>query len=163
MAGSQHRDFVDVYSAFPAGMQGIMALEEACQNGPLDPLIFELVKMRASQINGCAYCLDMHSKDARALGETEQRLYMLNAWRESDLYSEQERAALAMTEAVTLISENHVPADVEDEARRCFDDETYANLLFSIAAINVWNRLAITCHSPSGHYRSNKTSLEHSS
>lgn len=152
--------FVDIYSAFPSGMKGIMALEEACQAGPLDPFIYELVKMRSSQINGCAYCLDMHSKDARALGETEQRIYLLNAWRETDLYSEQERAALALTEAVTLIADRHVPAEVEAEARRVFDEETYANLIFAIATINVWNRLAISCHSPAGHYKSHKTPID---
>lgn len=154
---------VDLYGAFPGGMQGIMALEEACQAGPLDPFIYELVKMRASQINGCAFCLDMHSKDARAMGETEQRLYMLNAWHESDLYNEQERAALALTEAITLISEHHVPEEIEAEARRVFDEESYANLVFAIAAINVWNRLAITGHSRSGHYKSDKSPIERAS
>lgn len=159
MPGSGHRDHFDIYKAFPDGYKAVLAMEEACQAGPIDPFIYELLKMRASQINGCAFCLDMHSKDARAMGETEQRLYMLNAWRESTLYTREERAALALTEAVTLISQNHVPPEVEDEARACFDDETYANLLFSIATINVWNRLAISTHSPSGFYKSDKTPL----
>lgn len=159
MTGPHQPEFVDIYSAFPAGFKSLMALENACHDGPLDPFTFELVKMRASQINGCAYCLDMHYKDARALGETEERLYMLNAWREASVYTEAERAALALTEAVTLISHDHVPAEVEAEARRCFDPESYANLLFTIATINVWNRLAITCHSRPGEYRSNKKPL----
>jgi len=116
--------------------------------------------MRASQINGCAYCLDMHSKDARAMGESEERLYMLNAWRESALYTEKEKAALAVVEEVTLIANHHVSAEVEAEARRHFDDKEYANLLFSIAAINVWNRLAISSHSEPGHYKSNKKPLK---
>ena len=115
--------------------------------------MFELVKLRASQINGCAYCIDMHHKDLRAGGETEDRLYMLPAWREATVYTEAERAALALTEAVTLIAGSHVPEDVEAEARRVFDTESYAALVFAIALINTWNRLAITAHSEPGHYR----------
>jgi alkylhydroperoxidase family enzyme len=95
----------------------------------------------------------MHHKDLRAEGETEERLYMLPAWREATVYSEQERAALALTEAVTLIAGTHVPEDVEAEARRLFDPETYANLVLAIALINTWNRLAITAHSEPGKYR----------
>ena len=95
----------------------------------------------------------MHHKDARAAGETEERLYMLPAWREATVYSDAERAALALTEAVTLIAAGHVPADVEAEARSQFDAETYAALVFTIATINTWNRIAITSHSPAGRYR----------
>ncbi|MCB1256732.1 MAG: carboxymuconolactone decarboxylase family protein [Microthrixaceae bacterium] len=159
MTDSHHRERFDIYKVFPAGYKAMLALEEACQAGPIDPFLFELVKMRASQINGCAFCLDMHYKDARAMGETEERLYMLNAWQESTLYTREERAALALTEAVTVISENHVPAEVEDEARACFDDETYANLLFSIVVINSWNRLSISTHAPAGFYKSDRSPL----
>jgi AhpD family alkylhydroperoxidase len=109
--------------------------------------------MRASQINGCAYCIDMHYKDARAAGETEERLYMLDAWQEASVYSDAERAALALTEAVTLIAEGHVPADVEAEARAQFDEETYAALVFTLATINAWNRITITSHTEPGHYQ----------
>ncbi|MGB3410632.1 MAG: carboxymuconolactone decarboxylase family protein [Microthrixaceae bacterium] len=150
--GSQP-EYVDLYGSLPDGLEALLALEAAIAAGPLARQIFELVKMRASQINGCAYCLDMHYKDARSEGETEERLYMLNAWRESTLYSEQERAALALTEQVTLISQGHVAPEVESEARRVFSQGEYAALVFAIVAINAWNRLAITSHAPSGHYK----------
>ena len=148
-----HRPHVNLYTAFPDGAAAMSAFEKVVKSGPVPPTIRELVKVRASQINGCAYCLDMHHKDARALGETEERLYMLSAWREATVYSEEERAALALTEAVTLIVDGEVPADVESEARARFDEETYAALVFTIVVINSWNRLAITGHSPPGRYR----------
>ena len=110
-------------------------------------------KTRASQINGCAYCLDMHTKDARAAGETEQRLYALSAWRETPFYSERERAALAWTEALTLISENHVPDDVYEAARECFTEEELVNLTMAVIAINGWNRLAISFRNVPGSYQ----------
>jgi AhpD family alkylhydroperoxidase len=144
---------VNFSKAFPPGYRALSDIEAALRGGPLSGTIRELVKMRSSQINGCAYCLDMHYKDARAAGETEERLYMLNAWREATVYSDEERAALALTEAITLISQEHVPADVEAEARAQFDDESYAALVFTIVAINAWNRLAITGHSPPGTYQ----------
>ena len=153
MSSPEHADYVNIYKAFPAGYKGMQALEDAAKNGPLDPVIRELVKLRASQINGCAYCIDMHHKDARAAGESEERLYMLPAWRESTVYTAAERAALALTEEMTLIADGHVPADVEAEARAQFDDETYAALVFVVVAINAWNRLAITSHSPAGIYQ----------
>ncbi len=146
-------EYVDIYGGLPDGVKALRALEEAISAAPLDHKIFELVKMRASQINGCAYCLDMHYKDARSQGETEERLYMLAAWGESDLYSEQERAALELTEQITLISQGHVPAEVEAQARRVFSHEEYSALVFAIIAINSWNRLAITSHSPAGRYK----------
>lgn len=148
-----HRPFVNIYQDFDAGYRAMEALEDAVAAGSLDGPVYELVKLRASQINGCAYCVDMHYKDARAGGESEERLYMLPAWRESSLYSEAERAALALTEAVTMIAEAHVPADVEAAARQQFDAESYAALVFTIATINAWNRLAITSHSIPGKYR----------
>ncbi|HWM18040.1 MAG TPA: carboxymuconolactone decarboxylase family protein [Ilumatobacteraceae bacterium] len=153
MSSAEHADFVNIYKAFPAGYRGMQALEDAVKNGPLDPVIRELVKLRASQVNGCAYCLDMHYKDARLAGESEERLYMLPAWREAKVYTGAERAALALTEEMTLIADGHVPADVEAEARAQFDDETYAALVFMVVAINAWNRLAITSHSPAGTYQ----------
>jgi AhpD family alkylhydroperoxidase len=152
MTSSHDAEFVNIYKAFPAGYQGMRALEDAAKSGPLDAVIRELVKLRASQINGCAYCVDMHYKDARAAGETEERLYMLNAWREATVYTDDERAALALAEAITLIADGHVPADVEAEARARFDEETYAALVFIVVAINAWNRLAITSHAPAGTY-----------
>jgi AhpD family alkylhydroperoxidase len=154
---SDQTEFVNLYKAFPAGYQGMLALEAAGKNGPLDPIIRELVKLRASQINGCAFCIDMHYKDARAAGESEERLYMLPAWREATVYTDAERAALALTEEITLIADGHVPANVEADARANFDDETYAALVFVVVAINAWNRLAITSHSPAGKYQPKAT------
>ena len=115
----------------------------------LEPALLELVKMRASQINGCAYCIDMHSKDARAAGETEQRLYALNAWRETPFFGDRERAALALTEAVTLVAETQVPQDVVDDAAAVFSPEELTKLVYAIIEINAWNRLAITVGAPS--------------
>jgi AhpD family alkylhydroperoxidase len=131
------------YQVAPAVMQAMQALETAVQKIGLEPTLIELVKIRASQINGCAFCLHMHTKDARAKGETEQRIYLLNAWRESPLYAERERAALAWTEAVTLVSETHVPDEVFVEAKAQFSDEELAQLTLLIVAINGWNRFAI--------------------
>jgi len=147
------RPHVDIYGPFPEGYQAMLALEQACRGSGLDHAVYELVKLRASQINGCAYCIDMHTKDAKAAGETDERLYMLPAWAETTLYSPAERAALALTEALTLVAGQHVPADVEDAARAAFDERTYAALLFTISTINAWNRLSIASHAPSGRYR----------
>jgi AhpD family alkylhydroperoxidase len=119
----------------------------------LDPTIAHLVEMRASQINGCAFCLDMHSKDARAAGEDESRLYLLDAWRESPAYSERERAALALTEAMTVLERGGVPDAVWDEAAARFDEEELGHLVITIAAINTWNRLSVTAKSQPGHYQ----------
>lgn len=143
---------VPIFQHFPAGYQAMLGLERACRTSGLDRTIFELVKLRASQINGCAYCIDMHYKDARAAGESEERLYMLPAWWETSLYSAAERAALALTEAVTKVAEAHVPHEVEDAARAAFDETAYAALLFSIATINAWNRLCVASHQESGLY-----------
>jgi AhpD family alkylhydroperoxidase len=118
----------------------------------LEPQLLELVKMRASQMNGCAYCLDMHSKDARAAGETEQRLYGLNAWRETPYYTDRERAALAWTEALTNIQQGHVPDAVFEEARKYFGEEELVNLTMAVNQINSWNRLAISFRAVPGNY-----------
>ncbi|MGN6722653.1 MAG: carboxymuconolactone decarboxylase family protein [Marmoricola sp.] len=141
-----------VFDGFPRGYKGLAGIEVAISQSSVPEQIRELVKMRCSQINGCAYCVDMHYKDARAAGETEERLYMLSAWREATVYSDAERAALALAEAITLISQAHVPAEVEAEAKRHFDTEAYAALVWVIVMINAWNRLAITGHSEPGHY-----------
>jgi AhpD family alkylhydroperoxidase len=127
----------------------MLRLEAAIE---IAPSLGNLVKIRASQINGCAFCLDMHWKDARAAGETEERLYMLEAWRESPLYDDRERAALELCEAMTLITDGHVPDEVWEDARSEFDDGELANLVFAIAAINTWNRLNITIRLEPGHY-----------
>ena len=147
------RPHVNLYTAFPDGAAAMSAFEKAVKSGPVPATIRELVKVRASQMNGCAYCIDMHYKDARVLGESEERLYMLAAWREATVYTDEERAALALTEAITLIAEGPVPEEVEAEARSRFDEETYAALVFTIVVINSWNRLAITGHSPPGRYK----------
>jgi len=131
----------------------MLSLEKYVQECGLEASLLELVRMRASQINGCAYCLDMHSKDARAAGETEQRLYLLNAWREAPCYTARERAALAWTEALTLIVEHHVPDAVYNEARQYFSEQELVNLSLAVVAINGWNRLAISFRSEVGAYR----------
>jgi AhpD family alkylhydroperoxidase len=112
-----------------------------------------LIKTRASQINGCAYCIDMHTKEARAKGESEQRLYLLNAWREAPFYTDRERAALAWTEAVTLVADGHVPDEVYEQARVQFSEQELVNLTMAIVAINGWNRLAISFRSVPGSYQ----------
>jgi len=119
----------------------------------LDRPLRDLVKVRASQINGCAFCIDMHWKDARAAGETEERLYALDAWRESPLYSDRERAALELCEAMTLVAAGHVPDEVWDRARGAFEEAELAQLVFTVTAINAWNRLMITTRVEPGHYR----------
>jgi AhpD family alkylhydroperoxidase len=144
---------LDLQKAPPEALRGMYALEHYIQVSGLEESLVHLVKMRASQINGCAYCLDMHSKDARALGETEQRLYLLDAWEESPFYSQRERAALALTDAVTRITEGHVPDAVFEQARAQFSETELFALVFTITAINAWNRLAITSRSEPGHYQ----------
>ncbi|CAH0165055.1 carboxymuconolactone decarboxylase family protein [Peribacillus simplex] len=131
----------------------MMELEEYKKTTEIDSKLIELIKIRASQINGCAYCLDMHTKDARAMGETEQRIYCLSAWRESPFYSEPERAALELTEAVTAISANGVPDELYERVRLHFDEKQYIDLVTIIITINGWNRLAISAKSIPGHYQ----------
>ncbi len=143
----------------PRGYRAMEALQDYVDDCGLEPLLLELVKMRASQINGCAYCIDMHSKDARALGESEQRLYELNAWRETPFYTDRERAALLWTEELTLINQGHVPDAVYEEVRRYFSEEELVNLTIAIVAINGWNRLSIGFRSKPGVYQSTKKPL----
>jgi AhpD family alkylhydroperoxidase len=119
----------------------------------LDHTLRDLIDVRASQINGCAFCLDMHWKDARAAGQSEERLYSLGAWRESPLYSPRERAALELCEAITLISDGYVPDHVWERARAAFDERELSQLVFAITAINAWNRLNVTARVEPGHYQ----------
>ena len=135
---------MNFYQAAPETVNALMALENQVTSTGLEQSLIELVKTRASQINGCAYCINMHTQDARKHGETEQRLYLLNAWREAPAYTERERAALAWTEAVTLISDTHAPDDVYQEVRTQFSEAETVNLTMLIATINAWNRLAIS-------------------
>lgn len=137
----------------PGAYQAMLGVEMFVRKSSLEPSLIELVKMRASQINGCAFCLDMHSKDARAQGESEQRLYALNAWRETPFYTDRERAALAWTEAITLIADGHVPDAVYDQSRKQFSDEELVNLTMAVVAINGWNRLAIAFRAVPGEYQ----------
>ena len=132
------------YQAAPEAMKAMAALENYVQQSRLDHSLIDLVKTRASQINGCAYCIHMHTREARARGEAEERLYLLDAWPESPLYSERERAALAWTEAVTLLSETHVPDRVYEQAREQFSEAELVDLTLCVAAINAWNRIAIS-------------------
>jgi AhpD family alkylhydroperoxidase len=131
------------YAAAPETMKLVAAIEPQIAASGLEPSLIELVKTRASQINGCAFCIHMHTKDARARGETEERLYLLNAWRESPLYTDRERAALAWTEALTLVSETHAPDDVYEEVRKHFNEAETVKLTVLIGVINTWNRIAI--------------------
>ena len=131
----------------PETMKAAVALETVLAKSGLETSLYHLVKTRASQINGCAYCIHMHTRDARAHGETEERLYLLDAWRESPLYSDRERAALAWTEALTLISETHAPDDLYEEVRKHFTEQEIVNLTMLIGMINLWNRLAISMRS----------------
>ena len=125
----------------------MLDFEAAVQGLGIDAKLLHLIKMRASQINGCAFCLHMHTHDARAKGESEQRIYLLDAWRESPLFSDRERAALAWTESVTLVSQTHVPDTVYEQAKAQFSDEELVKLTLLIAAINAWNRFAISFRS----------------
>ncbi len=142
-------DRIQLDALAPKPLAAMLRLEAAIS---LDPALHELVTVRASQINGCAVCIDMHWKDARAAGEREERLYSLDAWRESPLFSDRERAALALCEAITLITDGHVTDEVWEQARAEFGDEELAELAFAITAINAWNRLMITARVEPGHY-----------
>ncbi len=148
---------IDYPKIFPAATSAMVGLEEAVTAGGLEPELLELLKMRASQLNGCAYCLDMHSKDARARGEDEQRLHVLAAWREAPFYSERERAALAWCEALTLLPQTGAPDDVYERLRAEFAEEEIVALTLAIVAINGWNRFAVGFRSPVGGYVSPHT------
>lgn len=146
---------IDYNREAPRGVAALRQLEEYLGACGLPASLLHLVKTRASQINGCAYCIDMHTKDARAAGESEQRLYTLSSWRETPFFSERERAALALAEAVTLISQRGDDDDdaIDTELRRHFSDKEIVDLTLALVAINAWNRLAITFHAPAGSYQ----------
>lgn len=139
--------------AAPEAYQAMLRLEEYVEHSGLELSLIRLVQTRASQINGCAFCLDMHTKDARAEGESEQRLYLLSTWREAECYSERERAALEWTEAVTLVADEHVPDEVYERVRPHFSDEELVNLTMAVNAINAWNRLNVAFRTPAGSYQ----------
>lgn len=151
---------LDFRKVCPEGEKAMMGLHMFVRNCGLDHSLLELVKLRASQINGCAHCIDMHAKELRADGESEQRLYLLNAWRESPFYSDRERAALAWTEAVTLVSESQVPDAVYDEARKQFTDEELVDLTFALVAINGANRLNVAFRTVPGSHAVRRRAAE---
>lgn len=137
-----------------AALQPLLAITQNVKSGTLEPALIELVLMRVSQINGCAYCLDMHSKDARAAGETEQRLYVLPGWREAPFYSERERAAFAWAEALTrLASSDPVPDALHQEASKHFNEKELVDLTLLVTTINSWNRLNLAAHTVAGDYK----------
>jgi AhpD family alkylhydroperoxidase len=145
---------IDLAQSVPKdALQALYGLEQYIRKSGLEAKLLELVRMRASQINGCAYCLDMHSKDARAEGETEQRLYGLSAWRETPYYSDRERVALEWTESVTLVSRDQVPDELYERARRHFSEAQLVNLTLAVVTINAWNRLAISFRAVPGSYQ----------
>jgi AhpD family alkylhydroperoxidase len=137
----------------PATYKAMAGVEQTIREGGLDPKLLHMVKLRASQVNGCAYCIDMHWKDARAAGETEQRLYGLDAWRESPYYTDRERAALEWAEALTLIADTHAPDDAFERAKSQFSERELVDLTWAVAAINAWNRVAIAFRSEAGGYK----------
>ena len=143
---------INLMNVNPGILNAMLGVEKQVSKCGLNNKLLNLVRMRASQINGCAYCLDMHSKDARAGGETEQRLYGLDAWRETPYYSAQERAALEWTEALTLITEGHVPDDVYERVRLEFSEDELGHLSLAIVAINGWNRLNVAARTVPGDY-----------
>lgn len=144
---------IDFYRASPEVVNAMRGLERAVNQSGLEASLRELVKLRASQMNGCAYCIDMHTKDARAAGESEQRLYALNAWRETPFYTDRERAALEWTETITNIADGHAPDDVFFRVRQYFNEGELVNLTLAIVAINGWNRLAIGFRAVPGSYK----------
>lgn len=137
----------------PEGFAAMLALSNYLHKSGLDESLINLICLRASQINGCAYCLDMHWKDLRAAGDSEQRLYGLDAWEESPYYSERERAALAWTEAVTNVRDGHVPDEVYERVRKTFTPKELAELTLAITVINSWNRINIALRTPAGSYQ----------
>jgi AhpD family alkylhydroperoxidase len=144
---------MDFRKASPPAAKAIADLHAYVNRCGLEHALLELVKLRASQINGCAHCIDMHTKELRADGESEQRLYLLDAWREAPFYTDRERAAFAWTEAVTKVTEGHVPDAVFEEVREQFNDKELADLTMAIAAINAWNRMAISFRALPGGYQ----------
>ena len=147
----------EVAKLAPAGYRGLLEIERYLKTCGIEENILHLIKLRASQINGCAFCLDMHWKDLRAIGESEQRLYSLEAWPENDIYNERERAALVWCEALTKITEGHAPDAVYDEVMQVFNEKEIADLTLAVGVINSWNRLAIASRMVPGLYKAAKT------
>ena len=147
------KERIDYKKVAPDAYQAMLGIENYVRRSGLEHSLLELVKTRVSQINGCAHCLDMHTKEARAAGETEQRLYLLPAWREAPFYSDRERAALAWAEAVTQISANDAPDELYAEVRRHFEEKALVDLTLAIIAINGWNRLAVPFRAETGSYQ----------
>ena len=143
--------------AAPEAYRAMSQLEHAVKNCGLETSLIELVKIRASQVNGCAYCIDRHTKDARAAGESEQRIYLLSAWREAPCYNERERAAMEWTEALTLIANDHVPDEIYECVKPHFTDKELVNLTLAVATINAWNRFVISFRSEVGSYQPEQT------
>ncbi len=148
-----HHPRIDYKQASPGAYKAMLNMETYVRGSGLEHSLLELVKTRVSQINGCAYCLDMHTKDARAAGETEQRLHVLAAWREAPFYTERERAALAWAEAVTLVATNDLPDALYKEVRAQFDEKALVDLTLAIVTINGWNRIAIGFRADVGSYK----------
>ena len=144
---------MNFYQAAPDAIKALTALETLIQSSGLEQSLIELVKTRASQINGCAFCINMHTQDARKRGETEQRLYLLNAWREAPVYTDRERAALEWTESLTLVSQTHVPDEVYESVKKHFNEKEIVDLSILLSLINVWNRLAISARTTPGTYK----------
>lgn len=156
------RPRIDYASLEPKAVEAMLQLQNYVNNSSLPQNLLELVRMRASQLNGCAFCLDMHSKDARAAGESEQRIYLLDAWREAPFYSDKERAALEWTEAVTLVSKSHVPDKIYNEVKKYFTEKEIVELTMAVVAINGWNRLSISMrHVPGTYQPTAKSSTRH--
>jgi AhpD family alkylhydroperoxidase len=144
---------IDFATVAPGAVRAMYGLEKYLSEATIEAPLGALVKLRASQINGCAYCVDMHTKDARSAGETEQRLYGLVAWREAPYYSERERAALEWTDALTLVADNHVPDELYNRTRQQFNEQELADLTLAVAQINAWNRIAISTRVEPGSYQ----------
>ena len=139
---------IDVTKASPAAYKAVAALQTYVDQSGLDAKLRELIKIRASQLNGCAYCLVMHTRDARKHGESDDRMHLLNAWHEAPVFTDKERAALAWTDALTLVSETHVPDAVYQEVKRHFSEKEIVDLTAAVVAINTWNRIAIAFRTP---------------
>jgi len=152
----------DYAEVAPGAYRAMAGLEHYLHESGLEENLLHLIKLRASQINGCAYCLDMHWKDLKSIGETDQRLYELNAWEEGPFYSDRERAALAWTEAVTRVADSHVPDEIYEHVRQHFSEKEMADLTLAVAAINAWNRLAISARTTPGTYEVPKARLKKS-
>jgi AhpD family alkylhydroperoxidase len=151
---------IDYTKLSPGGYKAMLGLELYLNHSGLEKELLHMIKLRVSQINGCAFCLDMHWKDLQASGESEQRMYSLDAWRETDYYSDRERAALAWAEAVTKVTEGHVPDEVFEATRQHFSEQEMADLTFAVVAINSWNRLSIAFRVVPGTYQVPKLKKE---